>query len=265
MRSILIVYFLLLFANLFGQNDSFPSRNLNHIPKNQISVFINFAKSKSDDPFFTFEYLRKRKSSIEKNFLNLGFYYFSVDLSEFSKQNIHFDKHILINSSDSIVTQRFYGSGNRDFNVKIGVQHQNRLLYDFGGFGGIQANVSWFGLIGYTNQLDQYLYTQQNLGATQDGDYVNVFADSQKLPIAGERVSQYLRLGFGTTFGFDWVGTYNNTWFSLGLNFNLFNLSVGYLAKSEKILDPDKFYNDEPKKLKIYSDMVMGVRFGVSF
>lgn len=128
MKLFLTIWFLSLFTSLFCQSDIFSSRNLNQLPRNNLSIFWNIGYVSSEHPLFTLEYMRKRKVSLENNFLDLRNIYISANLSDFGKQTINFDKHILINSNDSLITQRSFGSGIRNFSLRIGENVQNRLV-----------------------------------------------------------------------------------------------------------------------------------------
>ncbi len=255
-----------LFTSLYSQGDSLPSRNLNKLPQNNLSIFWKIGHVNSEYPLFTLEYLRKRKTSLENNFLDLRNIYISANLSDFGKQIINFDKHILINSNDSMITQRSFGSGIRNFSLRIGENVQNRLLSNSDDFQGFQFSYSWYGIIGISNYLEQYIHVNQVYGGILNGNFDNNLGNIQKLPIDGERVSHYLRLGFGASFGLDWVQNFKNKKYAtIGFNFNLVDFSWDFLINSKKSSDPDSFYTNVPDKTAPISILGIGLRFGFSF
>lgn len=266
MKLFLTIWFLSLFTSLFCQSDIFSSRNLNHLPRNNLSIFWNIGYVNSEYPLFTLEYMRIRKASLENNFLYLRNIYISANLNDFGKQTINFDKHILINSNDSLITQRSFGSGIRNFSMRIGENVQNRLVSNSDNFQGFQFSYSWYGIIGISNNLEQYIHINQVYGGILNGNFDNNIGNIQKLPIEGERVSHYLRLGFGASFGLDWVQNFKNKKYTtIGFNFNLVDFSWDFLISSKKKSDPDNFYSKGQDKTVPISNLGIGLRFGFSF
>jgi hypothetical protein len=266
MRYILLIIPLFLVGNILSQDDSLNNVINKTFPKNQISTVTNIRMNDRNGPILQLNYLRLRDSEVDRTFANNSYYYVSLDLSGFSKPSVNFDKHQLMEISDSMITQRSFGSASSFHNLKFGIERQQRIMPSLFSIGGLQANVLCFGIIGYTKQIDQYVHTQQSIGGTTDGEFFNyIDKDYQKLPIQGERTSEYLRIGFGSSFGFDWVATLNDLNISLGLNMGLFNLSFAFLMDSETRFDPDNFYTNSPKKFLTHADLNLGIRVGVHF
>jgi hypothetical protein len=271
MRKIfaLLLFVLLLSQSSIGQNDSIGNTDSFILPKNQIAMLVN-TWSESDGPYFGLEYNRLinsdlGKSNHQRSLKRSRYLHFGAQFSSMSKPNVTFDEHFLIGISDSLIHQRSNGSASGDYNLLIGVENQNRLLFTSERSSGIQLAASYYGILGYTYKMEQYIYSSQSLQSTQSGNISN--NQLSKYPIIGERSSQYLRIGMGAFLGFDWVIAEKSSRFNafIGLSAGFFNLSAAFRVAENIDTDPDNFYNQSTKSVYLHSDVGFNIRMGVAF
>ena len=219
-----------------------------------------------DGPFFGLEYRRLLKSELrEQGTMNSRYFYTGFDFAGSGNPVVIPESLSLISITDSSVLQRASGAAAADYNLKIGVERQNRLFSGNAGLSGLQLVVSYYGILGYTRKIDQYAYVVQTLPASPQTDFdPHSTGDSQTL--AGLRISEYLRIGAGLSFGFDWVLAINSrsTIFA-GLHLGLFNVTGAFLVNSETRQDPDEIYTTAPKAAFLHGDPAINFRFGVGF
>lgn len=266
MKVLLIPIIFSLSQFVFSQIDTNRIDFLAVAPRNMVSVKPVLATSNLGDAALYIEYNRLNKATKRGNHNSNRSFYYALGLSLLGSNRVNFDQYSLVSVSDSSVVQRSMGTLSRNYDFNFGMEFQDRTLFVPTKFGGIQIYSRGYLIIGLLQNTEQYIYTTQFLGQIQDGNFENTIGDTQLNPIVGERLSEYLKIGFGSSFGFDIVAPYSDELaFSIGLTMGLFNLSGAFLVNSETTIDPDGVYSDPLKKIKAKSDLNWGLRFGILF
>lgn len=271
MKTILTFFTFLNSFVVLTQLDSIDTLGPRVLPKNQILFSQNWAALTGNDsrPYFEFGYQRLIKTNNSKKNDSINFqckYLFtSLAISDFTKPLLVFDELFLTNITDSMIIYRGSGQAIRNHDFKIGIENQQKIFQTKNKLSGIQFIFAYYGILGFTKKFEQYIYISQKTFTSHNVNSSSTIIENP-YPLVGERITNYLRVGFGTVFGFDYLmATSQKKNLSIGLNFSLFNLTGAFIVNSRTAKDPDNLYSEAPKSFFLDSDLAFNIRFGFAF